>query len=102
MFKGQISLLTSLNITVISMLVVFFILSILAGILLLFKYIPKEEVSEKKKNPQKSVQSTKNTSFNPKNIKDDKMRTAMIVATLEMAKENKNSNIRVVNIKELN
>lgn len=56
----------------------------------------------KRKKSTKISAINKNTSFNPRDIKDDKMRTAMIVATLEMAKENKNSNIRVVNIKELN
>lgn len=105
MFKGAISLITSLEITLISMLVVFSILSILAFILSLFKHIPAEKViKEIKKAPLKNdiPKKVEREKFDPSKITDERMLVAMMVASIEAAGENKDSNIRVVGIKELN
>ncbi len=101
MFRGQISLLTSLEITVISMLVVFAILAVLSFVLSLFKYIPAEEIKSEniKKNTLEKVERKR---FNPEDIKDEQMRVAMMVATIEAVGEEKDATVRVVGIKELN
>lgn len=94
MFKGAISLITSFEITLISMLVVFIILAILAFVLSLFKYIPAEKNQEIKK-----VEREK---FDPSKITSEEMRVAMMVACIEAAGEDKDANVRVIGIKELN
>lgn len=104
MFRGQISLITSLEITVISMFIVFAILAILSSILSLFKYIPaeKSETAEKKVNKSAQPQAMERKRFNPEDIKSEEMRVAMMVASIEAAGDNENANIRVVGIRELN
>jgi len=103
MFKGTITFMTALEITLISMVVVFTILAILAFVLSLFKYIPAENVIDVKKTtqptPPKKVEREK---FDPSKITSEEMRVAMMVACIEAAGEDKDANIRVVGIKELN
>ncbi|WP_448820285.1 OadG family protein [Cetobacterium sp.] len=101
MFKGAISLITSFEITLISMLVVFIILAILAFVLSLFKYIPAEKNQEIKKvvPTAKKVEREK---FDPSKITSEEMRVAMMVACIEAAGEDKDANVRVIGIKELN
>lgn len=106
MFEGQISLISSLEITMISMFIVFAILGILSSILTLFKFIQpekKEEVNKKAvttKIPEKN--SVERKKINPEDIKSEEMRVAMMIASIEAAGENKDANIRVVGIRELN
>lgn len=104
MFKGAISLITSLEITLISMLVVFTILAILAFVLSLFKYVPAEKVQEiKKATPAPAApKKVEREKFDPSKITSEEMRVAMMVACIEAAGEDKDANIRVVGIKELN
>ncbi|MEG0136322.1 OadG family protein [Cetobacterium sp.] len=105
MFKGQISLITSLEITLISMLVVFVILAILAFVLSLFKYIPTEKVIKevkKTKAPADVPKKVERERFDPSKITSEEMKVAMMVACIEAAGEDKNANVRVVGIKELN
>lgn len=102
MFKGAISLITSLEITLISMLVVFAILAILAFVLSLFKYIPAEKVQEVKKATPAEPKKVEREKFDPSKITSEEMRVAMMVACIEAAGEEKDANVRVVGIKELN
>ncbi|MGL5796832.1 MAG: OadG family protein [Cetobacterium sp.] len=102
MFRGMISVATSLEITLISMIVVFTILTILSFILSLFKYIPSAEIENVKKSEQPILKTIEKERFNPDNIKNEEMRVAMMVACIEAAGEDKDANIRVVGIKELN
>ncbi|MGL4653020.1 MAG: OadG family protein [Cetobacterium sp.] len=103
MFKGAITLMTALEITLISMIVVFTILAILAFVLSLFKYIPAEKVVEiKKATPATTPKKVEREKFDPSNISSEEMRVAMMVACIEAAGEDKDANIRVVGIKELN
>ncbi|MGL5917688.1 MAG: OadG family protein [Cetobacterium sp.] len=102
MFRGMISVATSLEITFISMIVVFTILTILSFILSLFKYIPSAEIENVEKSEQPILKTIEKERFNPDNIKNEEMRVAMMVACIEAAGEDKDANIRVVGIKELN
>ena len=103
MFKGPISLIMSLEITLISMLVVFTILLILAFVLSLFKYIPAEKKEEiKKATPAAEPKKVEREKFDPSKITSEEMRVAMMVACIEAAGEDKDANVRVVGIKELN
>ncbi|MGL5088164.1 MAG: OadG family protein [Cetobacterium sp.] len=103
MFKGTISFMTSLQITLISMVVVFLILSLLAFVLFLFKYIPAEKVIEiKKATPTITPKKVEKEKFDPSKIKSEEMQVAMMVACIEAAGEDKDANIKVVGIKELN
>lgn len=104
MFKGQISLITALEITIISMFIVFAILAILSSILSLFKLIPAENSGavEKKINKAVQPQQVEKKRFNPEEIKSEEMRVAMMIASIEAAGDNKDANIKVVGIKELN
>lgn len=106
MFEGQISLISSLEITMISMFIVFAILGILSSILTLFKFIQPEEKEESTKKvvttKSSEVDSSERKRFNPEDIKSEEMRVAMMIASIEAAGENKDANIRVVGIRELN
>ncbi len=103
MFKDAITLMIALEITLISMLVVFTILAILAFVLSLFKYIPAEKVVEiKKATPAVTPAKVEREKFDPSKITSEEMRVAMMVACIEAAGEDKDANIRVVGIKELN
>lgn len=102
MFKGAISLITSLEITLISMLVVFAILGILAFVFSLFRYIPAEKVQEVKKATPAELNKVEREKFDPSKITSKEMRVAMMVACIEAAGEEKDANVRVVGIKELN
>lgn len=104
MFKGTISLMTALEITVLSMFVVFLILSLLAFILSLFKHIPQEKIVENKVKPKQDLKTepVQRAKFDPSKITDERMLVAMLVATIEASKDENNSNVRVVGIKELN
>ncbi|WP_297404722.1 OadG family protein [uncultured Cetobacterium sp.] len=106
MFKGAISLMTSLEITLISMIVVFSILSILAFVISLFKYIPGEKVEAKVKKTvvakKVSKEEVTRKAFDPSQIKCEEMRVAMMVASIEAAGEDKDATIKVLGIKEIN
>jgi hypothetical protein len=88
MFKGPISLIMSLEI---------------AFVLSLFKYIPAEKKEEiKKATPAAEPKKVEREKFDPSKITSEEMRVAMMVASIEAAGEDKDANIIVVGIKELN
>ncbi|MBC2857375.1 OadG family protein [Cetobacterium sp. 2A] len=102
---GMISLNSSLYITFVSMVIVFFVLILISAILSLFKYIPAEKVEIKKSGtnaPTPAPVAVAEKSFNPEDIKDEKMLVAMMVASIEAASDDENAYIRVKSIKELN
>lgn len=104
MFGDNITLVKALEITIVSMFIVFFILSILSYVLSLFKFIPKEkkEISKNTRNIKKIENESKKEKFDPSKINDEKMLIAMMVATIEASGEDKNSTVRVIGIKEIN
>lgn len=110
MFGSHLSLLESLLVTAICMGIVFVVLIIIAYILSLFEYIPKDSSSTqvKKEAPQKSTNNVvKNCNdsvekkFNPEDITDENMVVAMLVASMEAAAENDGAYIKIRNIREI-
>lgn len=102
-----ITLADSLYITLISMGIVFFILIIISTVLSFFKYIPapQKAVKTKRKNVEKKeIKDVKEPQkrFDIADIKDETMQVAMMVASIEASKDNEDSYIRVISIKELN
>ena len=102
--KGEISILQAINITVISMAIVFFILAVISFVLSLFKFIPAEKKVEeaKKPTPAPVAPVAPQQSFDPNSIKDERMLAAMLVATIEASDDMDGANIRVRAIRELN
>ncbi|MCJ8342764.1 MAG: OadG family protein [Cetobacterium sp.] len=101
--NSVISLGDSIFITVVSMAIVFFILVVISAVLSTFKYIPaeKKEVKPETKKPVAPTPVVEKR-FSPEDIKDENMLVAMMVASIEAAKNNENAYIRVKSIKELN
>ena len=77
---NDISYIEALQITINCMLIVFFVLLILMGIVSLFKYIPEIKFLNKKQNKKKSK-------YVPFNEMDEDMQVAALVATIEYKKE---------------
>lgn len=93
-----VSLVDSLYITIVSLSMVFFILILISMLLYLLKYLPQEKQNIKKEQV-KEVKN--NTRIKPEDVKDEKMRIALMVASIECAKENENAFIRVKSIREI-
>lgn len=90
----------ALFITFIGLSIVFSILILLSLILSLLKYVPESEEKKVKKDVKK-VSTQENTKFDVNKITDEKMLAAIIVATMEEAKENDEAYIKVRNVKEI-
>lgn len=90
----------ALFITFIGLSIVFCILILLSLILSLLKYVPESEEKKVKKDVKK-VSTQENTKFDVNKITDEKMLAAIIVATMEEAKENDGAYIKVRNVKEI-
>lgn len=90
----------ALFITFIGLSIVFCILILLSLILSLLKYVPASEEKKVKKDVKK-VSTQENTKFDINKITDEKMLAAIIVATMEEAKENDGAYIKVRNVKEI-
>lgn len=101
-------------ISVVSMLIVFFILFLISFMLSFFKYFSNFEVKSKdskKTNDNKVLKKTEKLSnegkldkkekFNMEKIKDETMMAAMMAALIEAARDNKNSRIKIRNIREI-
>ena len=102
---SPISLGDSLWITIISMLIVFFVLILISFILSFLKYIPseKKEIKTVKSSTESNtvVSLSECRKLQPEVIKDDKMLAAVSVAVMEAAGETENSYIRVKSIREI-
>ena len=97
----------AIYITVVSMLIVFFILFLISFVLSFFKYFSAYEeknadIENKKRNDSKILEKTdKKQKFNMEKIKDETMLAAMMAALIEAAGDNKDSRIRIKNIREI-
>ncbi|XMB86027.1 OadG family protein [Mycoplasmatota bacterium WC44] len=94
MYGENITLIETLEITIISMLIVFSILILISFIVSLFRFIPdSERISKKyKKNKKRDYISFEKM--------DDDMKTAVLVATIDYRNEVK-TDVRLKSIKKL-
>ena len=101
-------------ITVVSMLIVFFILFLISFVLSFFKYFSNfegENKDNKKTNDNKILEKSEKLSsekeldkrekFSMEKIKDETMLAAMMAVLIEAAGDNKDSRIRIKNIREI-
>lgn len=100
----------AIYITVVSMLIVFFILFLISFVLSFFKYFSAYEeknvdIENKKRNDSKILEKQQKQDseqkFNMEKIKDETMLVAMMAALIEAAGDNKDSRIRIKNIREI-
>ena len=100
----------AIYITVVSMLIVFFILFLISFVLSFFKYFSAYEeknvdIENKKRNDSKILEKQQKVGseqkFNMEKIKDETMLAAMMAALIEAAGDNKDSRIRIKNIREI-
>ena len=100
----------AIYITVVSMLIVFFILFLISFVLSFFKYFSAYEeknvdIENKKRNDGKILEKQQKLDseqkFNMEKIKDETMMAAMMAALIEAAGDNKDSRIRIKNIREI-
>ncbi|WP_374124456.1 OadG family protein [Leptotrichia hongkongensis] len=100
----------AIYITVVSMLIVFFILFLISFVLSFFKYFSAYEeknvdIENKKRNDGKILEKQQKLDseqkFNMEKIKDETMLAAMMAALIEAAGDNKDSRIRIKNIREI-
>jgi len=100
----------AIYITVVSMLIVFFILFLISFVLSFFKYFSAYEeknvdIENKKRNDSKILEKQQKQDseqkFNMEKIKDETMLAAMMAALIEAAGDNKDSRIRIKNIREI-
>ena len=100
----------AIYITVVSMLIVYFILFLISFVLSFFKYFSAYEeknvdIENKKRNDGKILEKQQKLDseqkFNMEKIKDETMLAAMMAALIEAAGDNKDSRIRIKNIREI-
>ena len=100
----------AIYITVVSILIVFFILFLISFVLSFFKYFSAYEeknvdIENKKRNDSKILEKQQKLDseqkFNMEKIKDETMLAAMMAALIEAAGDNKDSRIRIKNIREI-
>ena len=102
----NMSFFEGVQLSVISMLIVFLLLYVISLVLSVFKLVFKEKSVEKKviaktvTTPAKVVANTKGITFEELE-KDQDMLVAAIVASMEATGENKNNNFNIVSIKQI-
>lgn len=102
----NMSFFEGLQLSVISMIIVFALLYVIALVLSAFKLVFKEKVTEKKvvvkqtSTPVKTVENPKGITFDELE-KDQDMLVAAMVASMEAAGENKKNNFKIVSIKQI-
>lgn len=109
MFGDHVTLLQSFQITFIAMSMVFVVLFIISLVLSGLSYIFNEKETKEQSSVKKSFTKDSSDSGNEKKIsmnlsellKDEEQQVAAMVATMEAAGENRNSNFRVTSIREL-
>lgn len=106
--NSAVSIGDAIYISIVSMLIVFFILILISFVLSFFKYFPNEEKTNEKSdktsvnNNNKVFPKTENDKkFDMGKIKDDTMLAAMMAALIEAAEDNENSYIKVKNVREI-
>lgn len=102
----NMSFFEGLQLSVISILIVFVLLYLISLVLSTFKLVFKEKTIEKKVAP-KAVASSAKTIVNTQGItfdeleKNQDMLVAAMVASMEASGENKNNNFKIVSIKQI-
>lgn len=108
--NSAVSIGDAIYITIISMSIVFFILFLISFVLSFFKYFSAYEeknvdIENKKRNDSKILEKQQKLDseqkFNMEKIKDETMLAAMMAALIEAAGDNKDSRIRIKNIREI-
>ena len=103
-FQAQMTFAEGLQLTAIAMTIVFILLFVISLILGLFKYIPQEKqvvVSKKKSaKPAKKVPAVAGVNWNELEADEDMM-VAALVASMEAAGENKDTNYKITKITKL-
>lgn len=94
-YEKDISVGDSLLIALISMLLVFIVLTIIYGIVSLMKYIKIKDNSGEVVSTQPVFERSKNVE-----IKDDDMMAAVLVATIDYVNETK-KDVRLVSVEEI-
>lgn len=111
LYGANITLFDSLVITVLSLGIVFAILSIIAFILSQFKHISKDAVKTIESKNSKNVvvkekiktqEGQKLDKIDSNSITDENMIVAMLIATIEASEEIDGAYVKVRSIKELN
>ena len=95
----------SVYISVVSMVIVFFVLIFISYILSLLKYLPQEQKKKREKRIEKTADlnySRRRKSINVEDIKDEKILAAVSVALIEAAGDNLDSYIKLISVRELN
>lgn len=102
----NMSFFEGVQLSVISMLIVFLLLYVISLVLSVFKLVFKEKPVEKKAAP-KTAPTPAKTVVNAKGItfeeleKDQDMLVAAMVASMEATGENKKNNFKIVSIKQI-
>jgi Na+-transporting methylmalonyl-CoA/oxaloacetate decarboxylase gamma subunit len=99
-FQAQMTFTEGLQLTAIAMTIVFILLFVISLILGLFKYIPQEKpkVVPQRKKPKVAVATGVNYS---ELESDEDMMVAALVASMEAAGENKDTNYKITRITKL-
>ena len=114
--NSVVSFKDAIYITIVSMAIVFFILLLISFVLSFFKYFSSKNDKNniqinKKLNKHNEIlenldefdkkKNEKYKKFNMEKIKDETMLAAMMAALIEAAGDNKDSRIRIKNIREI-
>lgn len=101
-FQAQMTFTEGLQLTAIAMTIVFILLFVISLILGLFKYIPQEKKIEipQKKNPAVTVAKPAGVNWSELESDEDMM-VAALVASIEAAGENKDTNYKITRITKL-
>ena len=101
-FQAQMTFSEGLQLTAIAMIIVFTLLFIISLILGLFKYIPQEEkkVVPQRKSPTAAPVMAAGINWDELEADEDMM-VAALVASMESAKETKETNYRITRITKL-
>lgn len=101
-FQEQMTFAEGLQLTAIAMAIVFILLFVISLILGLFKYIPQEKKIEKPKRKKPAPVAVKPAGVNWNELESDEdMMVAALVASMEAAGENKDTNYKITKITKL-
>ena len=101
-FQEQMTFAEGLQLTAIAMAIVFILLFVISLILGLFKYIPQEKKIEIPKRKKTVPVAVKPTGVNWNELESDEdMMVAALVASMEAAGEDKDTNYKITKITKL-
>lgn len=99
-FQAQMTFTQGLQLTAIAMIIVFTLLFIISLILGLFKYIPQEKNIPQKKKSEAAPTLVSGVNWNELESNEEMM-VASLVASMEAAKERKETNYKITRITKL-